>query len=179
MLRDFWFWFSGNCFLMDLASPPPRTPFPGGRVPEQMPPPTLVAILSLPPSLTCSLMKPPHTELYSQGKSRGRSIKISMMEKSVLIPILCFTSVPPHLQGMHRTVMGEHMNTGYCQNVQIQWLDSVYIFALLFLWNCPLLVGWRALWLPYILKLCSPEFAPAMETCTLSFKQIKREVSQK
>lgn len=36
-----------------------------------------------------------------------------------------------------------------------------------------------ALQLLYSIELHSPEFAPAMETCTLSFKQIKREVSQK
>lgn len=102
-----------------------------------------------------------------------------MMEKPVLILNLCFTSVPPDLEGLLGGDWQEkHLDPGYCENILIPVTLFTFLFSLAF----EAAAYWwmaGALWLLYILKLHSPEFALAMETCTLSFKQIKREVSQK
>lgn len=83
--------------------------------PTQMPPLIPVTILSLPPSLTGLLMKPPHTKLWPRKikkpfhqnnrdrKARSRSELVSLV---------------PHLTWRAGTrVMGEHANAGYCDNV--------------------------------------------------------------
>lgn len=87
----------------------------GGGVPNRCLHWSLVAILSLPLSLTCLLMKPPHTELWPRkikkpfhqnnrdGKARSHSELVSLV---------------PHLTWRAGArVMGEHVNTGYCDNV--------------------------------------------------------------
>lgn len=120
---------------------------------------SLVAILSLPPSLTCLLMKPPHTELWPRkikkpfhqnnhdGKACSRSELVSLV---------------PHLTWRAGAgEMGEHVNTRYRDNVLRPVILLCLHPALLRPWGGPLLVGWRALWLPYILKLRSPRVRPS------------------
>ena len=175
MLRQFWFSFPGNCFLMDSAL--------FFLVPNRCLHRSLVAFLSLPQSLTCSLMNLPHTELGPRQIKRPFHQNICDGKASSHYELV-FHSCPTWPGRPAKWGVG-----GVDGRTFEPWLllkhpnprDSI-LFTFLICFAFEAASHWwigGALWLLCILKLHSPEFAPVMETCTLSFKQIKREVSQK
>ena len=107
MLRQFWFWFPDNCFLMDLGF------FFFFLVPNRCLHQSLVAIFSFPQSLTCSLMNLPHTELGPRQTKRPFHQNIRD-GKACSHPELVFHLGPTWPGGPASRGMGEHLNPGYC-----------------------------------------------------------------
>lgn len=176
MLRQFWFWFPGNCFLMDSAFKKIIFYF---FSPKQMPPP-IPYCHSQPPSKP-DLFLNESAAHWAVAKENQEAIPSKYPWWKSLFSFWTCVSLLSHLTW--RVCRG-----GYGRTFE-PWLllkcphssdSTLFTFLLCFAFEAaPYWWIGGALWLPYILRLHSPEFAPAMETCTLSFKQIKREVSQK
>ena len=171
MLRQFWFWFPDNCFLMDLVF------FFFG--PKQMPAPIPRCHFQLPSKPDLFLNE--SATHWARAKANQEAIPSKYPWWESLFPSWTCVSLGSHLtwraceQGDGRTfepwLLLKRPNPGD---------SSLFTFLLSFAFEAaPHWWNGGALWLLYILKPHSPEFAPVMETCTLSFKQIKREVSQK
>lgn len=150
MLRQLWFWFPGNCFLMD------STFFFSSK---QMPPPIPCCHRQPPSKPDLFLMNPPHTELWP-GKIKRPHHQISMVEEPVFILNLHLSAVPSDLEGLWGC--GDHIWTlATVKRAWFQWLYFVYIPALLCLWSCSLLVGWRGPTAPIQHRAAFPRVCPS------------------
>lgn len=160
MLRQFWFWFPGNCFLMDSALKIYFFIFLFFLVPNRCLHRSLIAILSLPQSLTCSLMNPPHPELWPRKIKRPFHQNIrdgKACSHSELVFHLCPTWPGGSVWGFWEDIW----TLATVKMSSLQWLYCVYIPALLCLWSCSLLVDWWGLMAPIHFKAAFPRVCPS------------------
>lgn len=155
MLRQFWFLFPGNCFLMDSA-----LLFFFFLVPNRCLHRSLVAILSLPQSLTCSLMNLPHTELGPRQIKRPFHQNIcdgKACSHSELVFRLC----PTWPGGPARGGWENIWTLATVKTSSSQRLYFVYIPDLFCLWSCFSLVDWWGPMAPIHFKATFPRVCPS------------------
>lgn len=113
MLRQFWFWFPGNCFLHKWLQP-----CLGGGGPKQLPPP-IPRCHSQPPSKP-DLFLNESAAHWAVAEENQEAIPSKYPWWKSLFSFWTRVSLLSHLTWrVFPGVMGEHLNPGYCENVLI------------------------------------------------------------